>query len=153
VPPAHRRRPAAAFSLIELLVVIGIIAVLVAILLPALASARHTALRVKCAGNLRQIGLGLDAYDEAYRRLPDTAVTPLADALVGIRACTRAVFTCPAEGDPARPGYRMNSRFDGLPKSAGRPDEVLADEVRSPHRGESNRLFFDGHVDAAGDRH
>jgi len=52
----------AAFTLVELLVVIGIIALLIAILLPALASARRSAARVACASNLRQIGIATVAY-------------------------------------------------------------------------------------------
>src|SRR6476620_197977 len=70
----HRRL---AFTLVELLVVIGLIAVLISVLLPALSKARRSAATAQCASNMRQISAAMLTYINANKgRHPPSQIKP-----------------------------------------------------------------------------
>src|SRR3954467_11377768 len=77
---AQAMRTKHGFTLVELLVVIAIIGILVALLLPAVQSAREAARRGQCQNNIKQLVLAITDYENVHSRIPDNYAPNVANS-------------------------------------------------------------------------
>lgn len=156
----HRSFRRHGFSLVELLVVIGIIAVIIAFLLPSLQMARQSATRLQCMNNLRTIGHGLVMYANANKHLPLRLASRNAadnnndmwgydEELIQMRTATKATFVCPNHPDagmydnPHQPSYGFNWYFDNQPITMGKSSDILVAETTGNTGSGSHRADRD----------
>lgn len=137
------RKIPCAFTLIELLVVIGLIALLAALLFPALAKARQKARQTGCLSNLRQIGFGLNLYqNENEDRFPDRRELK---TLLGFRPWTSWPPSDPRAGWAALTlsNYLGNSSVWMCPSIAASPLRLVPQVVQ--HFREDDRTTLTGY--------
>lgn len=150
--PTHMARPRSAFSLLELLIVIAVIALLAAILSPSFAAARTQAKATVCASRLQQLGVALSLYFNDFDNTLPQARGPLQDGTQGVigvlfggkagRLPLNGINEVGVEGRPLNAYVATAASATGGPEQAG----LELEPFRSPcdKGAQTTNLFVPG---------
>jgi prepilin-type N-terminal cleavage/methylation domain-containing protein/prepilin-type processing-associated H-X9-DG protein len=131
------RRPRCGFTLVELLAVLGVVAILIALLLPSLALARHSSQRTRCMGNLRDLGaatLNYASENRGHFPAAASAATPRPDDWIYWDAAR-----VPRHERGALVHYLDQGTF--LPDHYRCPADALEDHIAYPYSYTMNRTM------------
>src|SRR5438105_10014496 len=135
-----------AFTLIERLVVIAIIAVLIGLLLPAVQKVREAAARLKCQNNLKQLGLALHNFEGAYAYFPTSTRANESPTATVRNAWTTFILPF-IEQDNLGKNYDYNSNWDSVANLpiTGTPVKILLCPASpNPNRKDGNQQLGGG---------
>jgi prepilin-type processing-associated H-X9-DG protein/prepilin-type N-terminal cleavage/methylation domain-containing protein len=153
-------RSRTAFTIVELMVVIAIVAVVLGLLMVAVQTVRVRALSTQCQNNLGQIGIALQNYKTTGDPLPKAA--DLQNKIISFMEGRKDIFACPASTAPTSYGTNIclpnfqpidhkiaviDANQTSVPFTNGTYD-MFPTIVASRHQRVANALWYDGHVTA-----